>query len=192
MIGEKRTVHTSQRPQDGSLLSVDSLFPAAYDELRHLARGYLWRERPGHTLQPTALVHEMYLKLADQTRVRWKSKSHFIAVGAIIMRQLLVDHSRRCAAAKRGAGWHKISLTHGFDLAEEEPIDHEQLVSLNAALDKLASVDERSSRVVVLRLFGGLSHDEIGDALGVCRRTVTNDWRHAVAWLGKELGEGWR
>jgi RNA polymerase sigma-70 factor (ECF subfamily) len=139
-------------------------------------------------LQPTALVHEMYLKLADQTRMKWKSKSHFIAVGAMIMRQLLVDHSRRRVAVKRGAGWHKVSLTHGLDIAVEEPIDSEQLLSLNAALDKLAQVDARSSQVVVLRLFGGLSHDEIAEALGVCRRTVTNDWRHAVAWLGKELG----
>ena len=108
------------------------------------------------------------------------------------MRQLLVDHSRKRGAAKRGAGWHKISLTHGLELAVEETIDSEQLLSLNAALDKLEQVDARSSQVVVLRLFGGFSHDEIADTLGVCRRTVTNDWRHAVAWLGKELGRDFR
>lgn len=166
--------------------STEELFNVVYDELREMARGYLWRERQGHTLQPTALVHEMYLKLADQTRLKWKSRTHFVAVGAVIMKQLLIDHARKRGAAKRGAGWHQVTLAENV-LSTGETIDVERLLTLNAALEKLAAADKRSAQVVILRLFGGLSPDEIGDALGVSRRTVSNDWRHALAWLGKEL-----
>lgn len=166
--------------------STEELFGVVYDELREMARGYLWRERQGHTLQPTALVHEMYLKLAHQTRLKWKSRTHFVAVGAVVMKQLLIDHARKRGAVKRGAGWRQVTLAEGV-LSTGETIDVERLLSLNAALEKLSEVDKRSAQVVILRLFGGLSPDEIGDALGVSRRTVSNDWRHALAWLGKEL-----
>jgi len=174
------------RPAEFSA-STEELFPLVYDELRHMARTYLWQEKRGHTLQPTALVHEMYLKLADQTRMKWKSRTHFVAVGAIIMKQLLVDHARKRGAIKRGAGWHKVTLAEGIITTGEETVDLDQLLSLNAALERLAANDNRSAQVVILRLFGGLSPEETADALGVSRRTVTNDWRHALAWLGKEL-----
>ena len=170
--------------------SMEELFPIAYDELRNMARSYLWRERRDHTLQPTALVHEMYLKLADRTRMRWKSRTHFVAVGALIMKQLLIDHARRKGAVKRGADLHKVTLAEGIQAANGESLDAEELLSLNAALEKLATNDPRSAKVVILRLFGGLSPVEIAELVGVSRRTVTNDWRHALAWLGKELDQG--
>ena len=169
--------------------STEELFGIVYDELRDMARSYLWRERRGHTLQPMALVHEMYLKLADRTRMKWKSRTHFVAVGAVIMKQLLIDSARKRGAAKRGAGWHQVTLAEEI-LPTGETIDVERLLSLNDALDRLAANDKRSAQVVILRLFGGLAPDEIADALGVSRRTVTNDWRHALAWLGKELDRG--
>jgi len=119
--------------------------------------------------------------------MKWKSRTHFVAVGAIIMKQLLVDHARKRGAIKRGAGWHKVTLAEGIITTGEETVDLDQLLSLNAALERLAANDNRSAQVVILRLFGGLSPDDTADALGVSRRTVTNDWRHALAWLGKEL-----
>jgi RNA polymerase sigma factor (TIGR02999 family) len=167
--------------------SAEDLFPLVYPELRRLAGDYLRRERPGHTLQPTALVHEAYLKLAEQKRARWKSRTHFIAVGARIMKQLLIDHARKRGAAKRGAGWHKITLAETLGAFGDPTIDVEQLLSLNKALELLTSFDRRAADVVVLRLFGGLSAEEAAEALGVSRRTVSNDWRHALAWLRKEL-----
>jgi len=167
--------------------SAERLFPIAYDQLRRLARGLIRRERPGHTLQPTALVHEMYLRLADQKRACWKSRTHFVAVGAVIMKQLLIDHARGRDAIKRGAGWRKVTLAEGVDAPGEDTIDMEQLVGLNSALETFAILDSRAARVVTLRIFGGLSPQEIGDVLGVSRRTVSNDWRHALAWLRKEL-----
>jgi len=167
--------------------SAAELFPLVYDELRRLASGYIRRERPGHTLQPTALVHEAYLRLAEQKRACWKSRAHFVAVGAVIMKQLLIDHARRRGAIKRGAGWHQVTLAEGVNSPGEQTVDLEELVGLSSALDTLAGHDERAVRVVTLRIFGGLSPQEVAEVLGVCRRTVSNDWRHALAWLRKEL-----
>ena len=167
--------------------TAEKLFPVVYDELRRLARGYMSREPSGHTLQPTALVHEAYLKLVDQTRADWKGKTHFFAVGARVMRRLLVDHARERGAEKRGAGWQRVTLSGVSGGDPGEGMAPEQLLDLNAALDRLAALDEREARVVTLRYFGGLTVEQVAEVLGVSRRTVDNDWRHAQAWLKHEL-----
>jgi RNA polymerase sigma factor (TIGR02999 family) len=161
-----------------------------YDELRRLASAYMSREIPGHTLQPTALVHEAYLKLVDQTRASWKGRTHFFAVGARVMRRLLVDHARERGAVKRGAGWQRVSLCHVPGPSAPLQLDAEQLLTLNAALDRLADVDEREARIVILRFFGGLTVEEVAEVLGVSKRTVEADWRHARAWLQRALSGG--
>ena len=169
--------------------TAEELFPVVYDELRRLAGGYMSRETPGHTLQPTALVHEAYLKLVDQTRANWKGKTHFFAVGARVMRRLLVDHARARGALKRGAGWQSVTLSGVLDPLSGEALDPEQLLDLNAALEELAEIDEREARVVTLRFFGGLTVEQVAEVLGVSTRTVENDWRHAQAWLRFRLSE---
>ena len=169
--------------------TAEDLFPVVYDELRRLAKGYMFRETPGHTLQPTALVHEAYLKLVDQTRANWKGKTHFFAVGARVMRRLLVDHARERGAQKRGAGWQSVTLSGALDPLGEEVLDREQLLDLNAALEQLAEVDEREAKVVTLRFFGGLTVEQVAEVIGVSKRTVENDWRHAQAWLRLRLSE---
>ena len=169
--------------------TAEELFPVVYDELRRLAKGYMSREKPGHTLQPTALVHEAYLKLVDQTRADWKGKTHFYAVGAKVMRRLLVDHARARDALKRGAGWQSVTLSGALDPLGREMLDPEQLLDLNGALEELAEIDKREARVVTLRFFGGLTVEQVAEALGVSKRTVENDWRHAQAWLRLRLSE---
>lgn len=169
--------------------TAEELFPVVYDELRRLARGYMSRETPGHTLQPTALVHEAYLKLVDQTRADWKGKTHFYAVGAKVMRRLLVDHARERGALKRGAGWQNVSFSEALDPLGGEVLDPEQLLDLNSALEQLAEIDEREARVVTLRFFGGLTVEQVAEVVGVSKRTVENDWRHAQAWLRLRLSE---
>ncbi len=174
---------------DAERVTAEELFPVIYDELRRLARGYMSRETPGHTLQPTALVHEAYLKLVDQTRADWKGKTHFYAVGAKVMRRLLVDHARERGALKRGAGWQSVTLSEALDPLGEEPLDPERLLDLESALEKLAEIDEREARVVTLRFFGGLTVEQVAEVLGVSKRTVESDWRHARAWLRLRLSE---
>ncbi len=169
--------------------TAEELFPVVYDELRRLAAGYMRHEAPDHTLQPTALVHEAYLKLVDQTRADWQSKTHFFAVGAGVMRRLLVDHARGRGALKRGAGWRSVTLSHACQSLGAEALDPEQLLDLGSALERLAEVDEREARVVTLRFFGGLTVEQVAKVLGVSRRTVDNDWRHAQAWLRLRLSE---
>lgn len=170
--------------------TAEELFPVVYDELRRIAKSYMNRETPGHTLQPTALVHEAYLKLVDQTRANWKGKTHFFAVGARVMRRLLVDHARERGAQKRGAGWQSVTLTGALDPLGEEVLDREQLLDLNTALERLAEIDEREAKVVTLRFFGGLTVEQVAEVIGVSKRTVENDWRHAQAWLRLRLSEG--
>jgi RNA polymerase sigma factor (TIGR02999 family) len=170
--------------------TAEKLFSVVYDELRRLARGYMSREPAGHTLQPTALVHEAYLKLVDQTRADWKGKTHFFAVGARVMRRLLVDHARERGAAKRGAGWKRVTLSGAIGSDPGRGVAPERLLDLNAALERLAELDEREARVVTLRYFGGLTVEQVAEVLGVSRRTVDNDWRHAQAWLRHELSGG--
>ncbi len=169
--------------------TAEELFPLVYDELRRLAKSYMSRETPGHTLQPTALVHEAYLKLVDQTRADWKGKTHFYAVGARVMRRLLVDHARERGAQKRGAGWQSVTLSEALDPLGGEVLDPEQLLDLNTALEQLAVVDDREAKVVTLRFFGGLTVEQVAEVLAVSKRTVENDWRHAQAWLRLRLSE---
>jgi RNA polymerase sigma factor (TIGR02999 family) len=161
------------------------LMPLVYDELRRLARDHLRRERPGHTLQPTALVNEVYLRLVDQRRVSWQTRAQFFGLAAQLMRHVLVDHARSRAAAKRGGPAHKLSLDEACMAPEEVAAE---LVALDEALVRLAAVDERKSRVVEMRFFGGLSVEETAEALGVSDKTVMRDWRIAKVWLHRELG----
>jgi RNA polymerase sigma factor (TIGR02999 family) len=167
--------------------SAEELLPLVYDELRQRAELYMRRERLGHTLQPTALVHEAYLKLVDQSRVNWRGRTHFFAVGANIMRRLLIDHARGRGREKRGGGWQRVTLAESLPPSNDPNLDVEQLLSLNSALEKLARLDERQAKMVELRFFAGLTVDEVAHLLGVSKRTVEDDWMHARAWLKREL-----
>jgi len=162
------------------------LMKLVYDELRSLARAYLAAERPGHTLQPTALVHEAFLRMVDQTRVRFKGRDHFFAVGAHIMRRILVDHARRRRSQKRGGSWQRVTLVDGPGGRE---LDFDDLLALDEALERLAKLDPRQAQVVELRFFAGFGSAETGRLLGVSQRTVEGDWTHARAWLQAELAE---
>jgi RNA polymerase sigma factor (TIGR02999 family) len=159
------------------------LMEAVYGELRRLARGYLRRERPDHSLPPTALVHEAYLKLIDQRRVEWQNRAHFFAIAAHMMRRILVDHARAHGAAKRGAGL-TVPLDEAHDRADVPATD---VLALDAALDKLASLDKRQSELVELRFFGGLTVDETAAVLRIAPVTVKRDWALAKTWLYREL-----
>lgn len=171
---------------DGSP-SAEDLFPLVYDEMRRIAGSFMRRETPGHTLQPTALVHEAYLKLVDQTRTTWKGRTHFLAVGARVMRRLLINHARDRDAVKRGRSWERIALTAALTCPGRELFDFDRLMALNRAVDKLAELDQRQAAVVTMRFFGGLTIDEIAQVLDVSPRTVNNDWLHARVWLFREL-----
>jgi RNA polymerase sigma-70 factor (ECF subfamily) len=164
----------------GNHAAVDALLPLIYDELRSLAANYLRRERPDHTLQPTALVHEAYLRLVDQTRVNWQNRAHFFGVAAQMMRRILVDHARAHKAGKRGADFERFSLDENIDKAVER--SHE-LVALDEALRELAEIDEQKSRIIELRYFGGLTVEETAEVLGLSPVTVKRHWRMAKAWL---------
>jgi RNA polymerase sigma factor (TIGR02999 family) len=161
--------------------------PLVYDELRRLADHYLRQERPDHTLQPTALVHEAYLRLVDQSRVEWQNRAHFLGVAAQLMRRILVDHARRHHALKRGGFRQKLSLDEAVDYSQTPDVD---LVALDDALNALEQFDERQSRIVELRFFGGLTIEETAEALSVSPATVKVDWNMAKAWLRQEISRG--
>ena len=163
------------------------LMPLVYDELRRLAASYLRRERSDHTLQPTALVHEAYLRLVDQRRIEWRGRAHFYGVAAQVMRRILIDHARARAAEKRAGGGRRLSLDEAALLPEERAAD---LLALDEALKLLTEKDERKGRVVELRFFGGLSVEETAEVLGVHRATVERDWVVAKAWLYREMERG--
>lgn len=169
---------------EGKPNALDRLLPLVERELHLLAHRYLRRERPGHTLQTSALVNEAYLRLVDQGRTRWQSRAHFFGISAKLMRQILVDHARKHASAKRGAGEPKVSLDETCMLGEGRA---EELVALDDALCALAAVDERQSRIVELRYFGGLTVDETAEVVGVHPDTVNRDWQLAKAFLRREL-----
>ena len=168
--------------------SAEQLLPAVYDELRRRARGYLRRDRPGHTLDPTALVHEAYERLVDQSRVDWRGRTHFIAVAAQAMRRLLIDHARGRNRDKRGGAWERVTISQ---LAPVDVLDAEvgpdEILAIDEALSKLAQVDARAATVLELRVFGGLDSMEVASYLGVSERTARGDWAFARAWLRKEL-----
>ncbi len=172
---------------EGDRGALDRLVPLVYAELRRRANAQLARERGHHTLQPTALVHEAFLKLVDQRSARWENRAQFFAVSAQLMRRILVDHARARGAAKRGGAVVRVSLDEaGEPSAAAEP----DVLHLHQALERLAELDERQARVVELRYFGGLSIDEAAAVLGVSEITVKRDWAMARAWLFRELSEG--
>jgi len=171
----------------GDQKAADRLLPMVYDEFRALARHYLGQERLNHTLQPTALVHEAYMKLVDQTRVDWQGKSHFFAVAAQAMRRILVDHARSRQRDKRGGGRARVALDEAVALS---PQKDEDVLALDEALERLAKLDPRQAKVVELRFFGGMNVEEVAQALGVSKRTVEGDWTFARAWLSRELRDG--
>lgn len=171
----------------GGRAAADRVFEAVHGELRRLAGGLMRREREDHTLQPTALVHEAYLRLVDDTVVEWENRAHFFGIAARAMRQILIEHARRRGAAKRGGGWERVTLD-GLQIAAASDVE---LLDLEEALQQLEKMDERMARVVELRLFGGLKVDEVAHVIGISRRTVHEDWRVARLWLAHQLaGDG--
>ncbi len=172
------------RASQGDESAVNHLLPLVYDELRALAESYLQRERPDHTLQATALVHEAYVRLIKQEDVEWKNRAHFFAVAAQAIRRILVDHARGHERVKRGGGLCRVSLDEGVASAPERDVD---LLALDEALGKLAQLNERQARIVELRFFGGLNSKDVAAYLDVSPRTVDGDWAMARAWLRREL-----
>lgn len=166
--------------------ALEQLIPAVYQELRRMADHYLRRESPGHSLQPTALVHEAYLRLIDQTQVEWHNRAHFFGVAAQMMRRILVDHAKAKHRAKRGGAARKLSLDEATHYTHERAAE---LVALDEALQSLAELDSRKSRIVELRYFGGLTVEETAQVLGVSDKTVMRDWNLAKAWLYQQLGQ---
>lgn len=174
-----------QRWRDGDAGAFESLLPIVYGEMKRIARSARRRERPGHTLQTTALVHEAFLRLVGQQRARIEDRSHFLSLAAGAMRRILVDHERRRRAAKRGGPVEPVSLVD-VDAAAQPGLTPD-LLDLHDALDRLALIDERQARLVELRYFGGLSIPEAGDVLGVSHATLERDWAAARLWLRRQL-----
>jgi RNA polymerase sigma factor (TIGR02999 family) len=168
----------------GDTGALEKLMPLVYDELHRQAAAFFRRERPGHTLQPTALVNEVYLRLADQHDVAWQNRAQFFAVAAQMMRRILVSHARSRQAAKRGGADQRITLDEGLAAAPERDVN---LLALDEALKKLATVDLEKSRMVELRFFSGLSVEETAEVMGVSPRTVDRQWQTAKAWLYREI-----
>jgi RNA polymerase sigma-70 factor (ECF subfamily) len=160
------------------------LMPFVYDELRRLARTFLARERGAHTLQPTALVHEAYLRLVDQRSVKWQNRAHFYGLAASMMRRVLIDHARAHATGKRGGAALHLSLDDVQVPLEQRAAG---LLALDEALERLAQIDERKCKIVEMRFFGGLSDEEIAEVLEISTRTVLRDWKTARLWLYREL-----
>ena len=169
---------------EGDRSALDQLMPVVYDELRRLAKFYMSGEREGHLLQTTALVNEAYLRLTDSSRVKWQNRAHFLAVSAQMMRRILVDFARSRNFQKRGGGAQQVSLAEAMSISLEKDKD---LVGLDEALNELALVDERKSKVVEMRFFGGLSVEETAEVLKVSVDTVMRDWKFAKVWLLREL-----
>jgi RNA polymerase sigma factor (TIGR02999 family) len=162
----------------------DALIPVVYEELRRIARRHLWRERPDHTLQSAALVNEVYLRLVRPKPAEWQNRAHFFGVAAQMMRHILVDHARSRRAAKRGAGAPRLMMNPEIALPEEPELD---VVALDGALNKLARLDSKASRLIELRFFGGLSVEETAVVMDISPRTVKREWAAARAWLRLEM-----
>src|SRR5258705_11443746 len=179
--------HVTQLLSDwshGDNAALAELTPLVYEELRRLAHHYMEGERPGHTLQTTALVNEAYLRLADQTNPNWQSRAHFFAVAARAMRQILISYARSNRAQKRGGGAARIELDEAAILSPEQS---KEIVDLHEALERLATLDSRKAQVVELKYFGGLNYDEMAEVLKISRVTVRRDWEFARIWLYREL-----
>jgi RNA polymerase sigma factor (TIGR02999 family) len=173
-----------QRWRDGNREALDALLPLVYDELRRLAHRHLRNERAEHTLQSSALVHEAYLRLVGQDFPQWEGRTHFFAIAAQLMRQILVDYARRHRASKRGSGVCMLTLGDVETLPQRKDVD---VVALNDALNSLAEIDPRQSHVVELRFFAGLSLEETSEVMGIGTATVQRDWTAARAWLHREI-----
>jgi RNA polymerase sigma factor (TIGR02999 family) len=168
----------------GDVSARDRLVPVVYAELRRRAAAAMRRERPDHTLQPTALVHETYLRLIDQSRAAWQDRAQFFRIASEMMRRILVDQARARGRAKRAGSWSRVPLAEDVAVVDATDVD---VLDLDAALTRLSTFDARKSEVAELRFFAGLSLDEIGEALALSRATVERDWQKARAWLFKEL-----
>ncbi len=186
-MGEQSTQGVTRllrEAQAGDRAALDELLPLVYRELRQLASRHLAGERPGHTLQPTALVHEVYLKLVDQHSVDWRNRAHFFSIAAEMMRRVLVNHAVSRRAQKRGAGETLLSLEEADSLAGGRGLD---VILLDAALGRLAEFDPVQARIVELGFFAGLTSEEVAEVLGVSDSTVKREWRSAKAWLAAQL-----
>ena len=171
----------------GDRVAAQELMPQVYSELRDLAARFLRREDPGHTLQPTALVHEVFMKLVDQNQVSWRGQTHFFAICAQAMRRILVDHARSRKRKKRGGGLQRIALRDDAAVSKRRETD---VLAVDEALEKLARLDPRQAKIVELRFFGGFNIQEVAEVLSLSRRTVENEWTMIRAWLRRELAEG--
>ena len=180
-----RTTSLVQAVATGDQPAADELMAQLYGEFRTLARRYLDRESPGHTLQPTALVNEVYLKLVDQTEVDWKGRTHFFAIGAQVMRRVLVDHARRRGRLKRGGDLQRAALDVSLISARSAA----DVLAVHEAIEDLEQLDPRQARIVELRFFGGLSVAEVAEVLGLSRRTVEAEWTMIRAWLRRRLSD---
>jgi RNA polymerase sigma factor (TIGR02999 family) len=169
---------------DGDTAALDELIPLVHSELRRIAKRYVGRQNPGHTLETSALINEAYLRLVDQESVEWKDRAHFFAVSAKIMRNILVDHARKYRYAKRGAGARKIELDEAAAMPEQRAAE---FVALDDALSELAIVDPRKSQIVELRFFGGLNIEETAEVMKISPATVQREWRAARAWLQRAM-----
>ena len=169
---------------NGDKAALEKLLPLVSDELRRLARRYMRKEGPDHTLQTSALVNEAYLRLVDQKRVRWQNRAHFFGIAAQLMRRILIDHARRYRYAKRGGGALRVTLDEAAIVSEERAAE---LLALDQALEQLAAMDARKGRIVELRFFGGLNLEETAEVLGISSPTVQREWRAAKAWLHSTL-----
>jgi RNA polymerase sigma-70 factor (ECF subfamily) len=177
--------HLLNEWSDGDERALDRLTPLVYAELRQQAARYLRRERPGHSLQTTALINEAYLRLIDAKDVRWQSRAHFFAIAANLMRRILVDHARRRYAENRGGSQIQLTISDVDAAAKETDVD---VLAIDEALDRLAALDPQQAQIVELRFFSGLSVEETAAALGISPKTVKRDWSVARAWLRREIG----
>ncbi|HWZ54707.1 MAG TPA: sigma-70 family RNA polymerase sigma factor [Verrucomicrobiae bacterium] len=182
----QRVTRLLQDWRQGNEAALEELLPLVHRELRRLARRHMYGERPGHTLQTTALVNEAFLRLVNSQRVDWQNRAHFFAISAQLMRRILVDYARTRGYQKRGGGTPKITLDEALVGPQEKGRD---LVALDDALNELAAVDRRKNKVVELRFFGGLSVEETAEVLRVSPETVMRDWRLAKAWLAREMSK---
>jgi RNA polymerase sigma factor (TIGR02999 family) len=174
----------------GDPSAYDELFPILYPQLKRIADRQLRGERPGHTLQPTALVHEAFLELSGQRSARFGNRAHFLSVASFVMRRILVEHARKRRAGKRGGGVAAVEWSDSIAEVAAPESAWEEIAAVDEALDRLAAIDPRAAKVVVLRYFGGLSHEEIGEALAISVATVKREWTAARAWLRRELERG--
>lgn len=185
--GSRQVTELLVRWRKGDRQALDALIPLVYGELRRIAQHFLQREKPGHTLQSTALVHEAYVRMVGQNLPEWQSRAHFFGIAAQLMRQILVDHARARQAAKRGGDVFKLSLDESTAMPEQRDLD---LIALDDALKSLTELDPQQSRIVELRYFAGLTIEDTSEVLGISPATVKRDWATARAWLQREMMRG--